>query len=301
MLPLGLLAVAMPILVRRIVRAHGRALRQAARAIDERRDRALAPLPEADLPPEIRPFAASVNALLGRVQGSVDQQRRFIANAAHELRSPITALSLQVERLQSRPLTEGSRPQVEAVRRGLARTRTVSEQLLSFARIQDDDAAVREPTSLLAATVAVLEDLMPFAVAKDLDLGLTEQADVRVHVGEAELRVLIRNLIDNAIRHTPVAGRIDVAVAAHPNYVSLVVSDTGPGIPEADLARALEPFQRLGEGEFDRDGAGLGLSIVDTIAKRRDLLLLPSFAAPRPPRGLRFEVRFPLADTPGQV
>jgi two-component system OmpR family sensor kinase len=301
LLPLLLLAVAMPSLVRRVVRAYLDPVRLAARAFDERRDRDLALVPEASLPLEMRPLVASINGVLGRVQASMALQRRFIASAAHELRSPITALSLQVDRLESHPLTEASRPQVEAVRRGLARTRAVSEQLLSFARIQDDDHAVREPASLLAATVSVLEDLMPFAIAKDIDLGLTARDDVRVNVGDAELRVLIRNLIDNAIRHTPAQGRIDVAVAAHPNFVSLVVTDTGTGIPAADLARAFEPFQRLGDGGTDRDGAGLGLSIVDTIARRRDLLLLPSHAAPRPPHGLRFEVRFPLADAPGQL
>ena len=151
------------------------------------------------------------------------------------------------------------------LRRGIRRTRRLLDQLLALARAQNETGEA-QPTPLIPVIRTVLEDLMPLAEAKGLDLELVTQQDVVVRASEIDLTMLVRNLVDNAIRYTPEGGRIDLSVESGPDGTAFRVQDTGPGIRPEERERVFDPFHRLlGNDEF---GSGLGLSIVKTIADR---------------------------------
>jgi two-component system OmpR family sensor kinase len=158
-----------------------------------------------------------------------------------------------------------ARVRLSALRRGIQRTRRLLDQLLALARAQNETGDA-QPVGLVCVLRKVLEDLMPLAEAKGLDVGLVRQQDVVVRASEIDLTMLMRNLVDNAIRYTPEGGRIDLSVDVGPSGAAFQVQDTGPGIPPEDRERVFDPFHRLpGNEEF---GSGLGLSIVKTIADR---------------------------------
>lgn len=274
MLPLLPLLLALVVwLVNRMFRP----LSQLASEVDARREDQLHALADRDLPSEVSPFVRAINRLLGRVQESMAVQRRFVADAAHELRSPLTALSLQAERLAAVPLPDEASQRLAILRAGIERGRSLLEQLLSLARMQDQEPAeAPRPVAVRALYRRVLEGLMPLADAKRLDVGLLDGDDVWVVAREEDLSTLVRNLLDNAIRYTPEGGQVDLDVRREGQRVVLEVEDSGIGIPQAERERVLDPFYRvLGTGQ---SGSGLGLSIVRAIAQRlnADLQLLDS-------------------------
>ena len=158
-----------------------------------------------------------------------------------------------------------ARIRLAALRRGIGRTRSLIDQLLALARAQSQTGEAR-PVRLMGVVRQALEDLMPLAEAKHMDVGVVRQDDVVVQASEMELTILVRNLVDNAIRYTPEGGKIDLAIEAGANSAVFRVDDTGPGIAPDQRERVFDPFYRaLGADEF---GSGLGLSIVKTIADR---------------------------------
>jgi two-component system OmpR family sensor kinase len=235
--------------------------------IDRRSDQELHPLEAGALPVEVRPFAVAINRLLGRIGQSIDLQRRFVADAAHELRSPLTALSLQAGRLADAPMPSSARERLGALRQGIERTRNLLEQLLSMARAQSPSASrVTTPISVKEVYRSVLEDLMPLAQAKQIDIGVTDGPDATIQASETDVLTIVRNLVDNALRYTPEQGRIDLGVSCEDGRVVLSVEDNGPGIPKAERERVFDPFYRImGTGAI---GSGLGLSIVAAITRR---------------------------------
>ncbi len=291
--PLLLLALALPLLARALVRSAFAPLGRRAQRLEGHAGLPDAPVMADDVPAEVRPFVQAIDSLLARVQDTVRQQRLFIADAAHELRSPLTAMALQVERLGQRPLDEDVQRIVQALQRGVHRTQAVAEQLLSLARLQNTVVPSHGPASLREVLRQVLEDLVPLAEARPVHLAVDGDADPDVAVDPAELSVLVRNLLDNAVRYTPPGGRVDVALSLRDRRAWLVVADTGPGIPEADRARACEPFARLQGGAGE--GAGLGLSIVGAVAARHDLAFSLEWTDPARREGLRVVVSLPLA------
>lgn len=224
----------------------------------------LEPVDTSTAPEELRPFLASVNRMVVRLSGLINAERTFIANAAHELRSPITALQLQVENLVHAP-RDSLDEQLEELRRGIRRTGTLLTQLLGLARAEIGapagavhDVAVHDVVS------DVVTDLLPLAVDRGVDLGVERLDDVRIAATETDLRMLIKNLVDNAIRYGAPGGRVDLSVRRDGGEVVIEVADTGPGIPEAARQRVFERFYR--GGATDEEGSGLGLAIVQTIA-----------------------------------
>jgi two-component system, OmpR family, sensor kinase len=158
-----------------------------------------------------------------------------------------------------------ARIRLEALRRGILRTRRLLDQLLALARAQNEPGQT-QPVSILGVLRKALEDLMPLAEAKGLDVGVLSQEDIVVRASEIDLTMLMRNLIDNAIRYTPKGGRIDLSVETQPNGAAFRVQDTGPGVRSQDRERVFDPFYRvLGSDEY---GSGLGLSIVKAIVDR---------------------------------
>ena len=220
-------------------------------------------LPPEDAPRELHPFIAAINGLLDRVRLMVDQQRRFIADAAHELRTPITALSLQAENLDSLSLSDDGRARLATLRSGMARTKRLLEQLLALARHDISRHGETSPVPLDQVAKEVVADLLPEAFDRGIDLGFEIIEEAPVKAEAIMLAAMIRNLIDNALRFTPRGGSVDLGIYREGDATVLQIEDTGPGIPPADLARMFEPFYR--GSRPSGDGSGLGLSIVKRI------------------------------------
>lgn len=260
-----------------------------SKEIDHRSFEDLRPVPDHSLPTEIRSFIIAINRLLGRLARSREAQRRFVADAAHELRSPMTALSLQAERLNESTLPPDARARLAVLRQGIERGRKLLDQLLSLVKAQSAAEPTPAPVAIATLYRHVLEDLIPQAQAKQVDLGVTQIPDVRIQASALDLGTLIRNLVDNAIRYTPAGGRIDLSARITGDIIELCVADTGPGIPIEERNRVFDPFYRiLGTEQL---GSGLGLAIVKTIATRlgADIVLDFSDAAAR--TGLTVTIR----------
>jgi two-component system OmpR family sensor kinase len=236
--------------------------------LDGRRADDVTPLPAEQMPSELHPFIKSINGLLQRVRALMDQQRRFVADAAHELRTPITALSLQAENLDPVDLPPGARDRVAALRQGIGRTRHLLEQLLALAR-QDAgqaDAATMPVVKLDDIAKEVVAHLLPEAANRGVDLGFVDVEPAGVRGEAVMLAAMIRNLLDNSLRFTPHGGRIDAGAYRDGDMAILQIEDTGPGVPEGEIDRIFEPFFRGQHPEGD--GVGLGLSIVKRIVDR---------------------------------
>ena len=294
LIPFLLLVPVLLLVVTDLVRKVFAPVRDAASAVDARGEDDLRPVASAALPAEIRPYADAINRLLRRVARSMDEQRRFIADAAHELRTPLTALSLQAERLAATPLPAEAQARLVTLRAGMARSRALLEQLLSLARAQQAaEAAAAPATSVHAIYRQVLEELLPLAEARQIDIGMLAGGDVLVQAGATDLATVLRNLAGNAIRYTPPGGKVDLSLRREGRFAILAVADNGPGIAAAERERVFDPFYRvLGSGE---DGAGLGLSIVRAICQRLGASVTLGCADPAGGTGLLAEVRLPAA------
>lgn len=263
-LPLLLLLPMLGVAIGYLVRRGLAPLHRLARSVADRTPTDLTPLPVAAAPEEVRPLVEALNGLLARLDQTLAAQRAFIADAAHGLRTPITALKLQIQ-LAERAVDEADR---EAALRdlgaGIDRAGWAVQQLLTLARFEPDSAPARGAPILLSELAReVLTELGPLAEAKAVDLSLGVEGEAAAIEGERDaLRILLANLIDNAVRYTPTGGKVLVRVAGH----RLIIDDSGPGIPEAELPRVFDRFYR---GSNTREtGTGLGLAIVATIADR---------------------------------
>lgn len=273
-----------------------RPVAQLARRLDASDYDHLAELPPAGVPAELLPFIASINRLLGRLATMIEQQRRFVAAAAHELRSPITALSVQAENLAHPELPPESRARLAALHTGIRRTGHLLEQLLALARYETPGTPQAQIAALDRVARAVVAELLPAARSRAIDLGFERIEPIAVRVDATALAVLIRNLVDNALRYTPNGGRVDLHIYAGAHAV-FCIEDTGPGIAEPDIARVFEPFYR-GQRSTG-EGTGLGLSIVERIATGASgSVAIENIAAPG--SGLRVKVTFALA-TPSET
>jgi two-component system sensor histidine kinase QseC len=240
-------------------------LRWVAREVSRRAPEHLAPLEVARTPREVQPIVHALNALLERLGRALALERQFTADAAHELRTPLAGLRTQAQ-VAARARDDGERQRaLGQVLEGVDRMTHLVQQLLTLARLEPDAPLEHEgEVGLRAVAGGVLAELAPAAVEHGIDLSLAEGPPVAVS-GRAELlRVLIRNLVDNAIRYTPAGGTVQVEIAAEGPRARITVLDSGPGIPEAERARVFDRFYRvLGSGG---SGSGLGLAIVRRIA-----------------------------------
>jgi signal transduction histidine kinase len=258
----------------------------------QRRDvRSLAPLHTHNLPLEIEPLVSELNRLLERLQRAFSVQRAFISDAAHELRSPLTALRLQLQLLDRAP-DEAARIEARS-RLGAAVERAIHlvEQLLALARSEPQDASPDFDTVDLAAVAAEgIRDTHELAVSRHIDLGLDATANLKIRGDREALRVLVRNLVDNAVRYTPPHGSVQVRCRSTPGEAVLDVTDTGPGIAPADRERVFDRFYRRAAAQ--ESGTGLGLAIVKAIAERHGARVALSEAEGG---GLRATLSFPRA------
>jgi len=285
LLPFLILFPVLLLVVGDLVRKLFRPIATLAAEIDQRDQQVLHPIDEQHLPSEIRPFVVAINRLLKRVAQAMEAQRRFIADAAHELRSPMTALSLQAERLAAATMSADTRQNFLPLAQGIERSRKLIEQLLALAAAQSIAQRAESAVSVHAVFRRVLEDLLPLAENKAIDIGVESVEDVQVVINELDLLILIKNLVDNAIRYTPAGGRVDLSVERTEQGVSIEIKDSGPGIRAEEQALVFDPFYRsLGTGEA---GSGLGLSIVRAIAERTGIRVGLSFVDEVGRRGLR--------------
>ena len=234
----------------------------AARAADD-----LATVTEAGLPDEIRPLVRELNLLFGRVGQAFEAQQHFVADAAHELRSPLAALRLQAQGLQRARDDAARQVAVDRLLAGIDRATRLVEQLLVLARHQAGASAPGGlvPVSLDALAREVVAEMVPKAGVRAIEIGVDAVRAFPLQGQPEALRILLRNLVDNAIKYTPTGGQVDVSVVDEAGDTVLVVEDSGPGVAESDRARVLDRFYRV-PGET-APGSGLGLAIVSAIAQ----------------------------------
>ena len=253
-----------------------------------RSHRDLRPVPVDRSPEETRPLIEAINDLLQRLREAIGVQQRFVANAAHQLRTPLAALLTQVELLDRSALPPQQRNDVAQLHRAVSKAARLAAQLLTLARAEPGEAGAiaRDPVDLEALCEELVQEWVPRAHERNIDLGF-ELEPARVAGDATLLRELIRNLLDNALKYTPSGGAVTLYVSrgAHP---CIEVEDNGPGIPENERERVLERFHRL-EGT-PGEGSGLGLSIVREIVLAHGATL--RISTPSGGRGTRIVVRF---------
>ena len=274
-----------------------RARRQvASRAADD-----FSPLANDNLPDEVRPLVDELNLLFDRARSAFETQKNFVADAAHELRSPLTAIKLQAQALRSNNLTEqdsqARQAGVARLNQGIDRAIRLVEQLLTLAR--EEASPPQEPGSagmvdLQQVVRLAVADVLPQAARKHIDLGLADGQLLHTAstTGDSEaLRMMLRNLLENAVKYTPESGRVDVSLTTDERRCLLAVEDSGPGIAPENYSRVFDRFFRAGDVAL-APGSGLGLAIVKTIVERHGASLR---LGPSPPLGgLRVEISLPL-------
>jgi len=286
--------VALPLMGLLIWRLVGRELaplERTAVAVSRRNPGSLDPIAADDAPEELRPLIAALNDLLARLHAALDSQRRFVADAAHELRSPLTALSLQLQ-LATRARSDAKRAAAhDSLRQGVERATRLVEQLLALARHSPDaPVAADEPVDLAQVAREAVAHHAHAAAAKSLTLTYTGNAPVTVTGDRAGLAVLAENLVANAVRYTPGGGAVRVSAGRDGGFAFLSVADDGPGIPAHERERVFDRFYR-GEGAAG-PGSGLGLAIVKDVAERHGASVRLEDGGGG--RGLRVRVSFPL-------
>ena len=291
-----------------------RPLAELQQTIRRRESHDLSPIPEGNVPDEVAPLVRSINELLLRLDRSIGAQRHFLADAAHQLKTPLAGLRTQAE-LAEREI-DGGRADPAAMKHSLRQIALSSQraahmvnQLLAMARAEDHGTAMRrQPVDLAAIVRAVVRDFVPRALERRIDLGyegppaVSDAAAIHVPrmLGEPVLLgELVRNLVDNALQYTPSGGTVTARVLPDPvaEVVVLQVEDTGPGIPPAERELVFQAFYRALGTQVD--GSGLGLAIVHEVAERHGAEVTVEDAQPRTGSitsspGARFSVRFPL-------
>jgi two-component system, OmpR family, sensor kinase len=264
----------------------------------------LAPVDDRSLPAEVRPLVGGINALMQRVRQTLDDQQRFVGDAAHELRSPLTALKLQLQMLERAQDPAARTVGLSRLKLGVDRATHLVEQLLTLERQQAELRRASMPGGATAnrpatgADAVSLRDIVdramieigPLAAARDIEVRIDVANDIRVAVEPQDLHTLIRNLLDNSIRYTPAGGQVQVVAGIDRDHCTFRIDDSGPGIPATDYERVFDRFYRR-PGET-ATGSGLGLAIVKTIVERNR----GSITLDRSPLGgLGAAIRFPAA------
>lgn len=249
----------------------------------------LTPIQTKDYPEEIIPTIEEMNQLFERILLSQKEQKQFVADAAHELRTPITALNLQTQILLKKFPNDA---EIKNLSRGLIRVQHLVSQLLNLAK---QDASINhlemlQHFDLNQLVVNTLEQLMQFAIRKEIDLGMEKQQSIQLHAPEQTIQSIVTNLIDNAIKYTPEKGVINVSVSEQDNFAVIVVEDSGPGIDPSQFNKIRKRFYRIyNHAEI---GSGLGLSIVDKAIEHLHGELI--FSKSEELGGLKAEVKIPL-------
>ncbi len=295
-------ALALPLMALAVWWGVGRTLRPVdavARAVGALDPLALTPLDQsAPLPDEIAPLRQAFNALIQRVSEAFDNERRFTADAAHELRTPLAALKIQAQVALRASDAESRQHALSKVMSGVDRMTHLVEQLLTLARVdpgrQDMAPPSLDPADLIATVCA---DLMPLAQRQQQALSVDAQSGCAVAITPAWLQIALRNLVDNALRHAGKGAHIEVSLKKTGMGCALTVADDGPGVAPDMRPRLAARFVR---GETEGEGCGLGLSIVSRIAALANARLEWGEGLARPDGGRGFSATLSFDTTPAQ-
>ena len=244
-------------------------LRPVKKLRDEIADRSaldLRPIVESSVPREIAPVVVTLNRLFGMLRTSVQSQQQFIANTAHQLRTPITGMQAQLDLLVAEPAAQPIRGRLLTLQEGIRQLAHSANQLLTLARADPaaNIAAKNQPVDLKAIVGEVAAKFFDRALQANIDLGV-EATPVSIHADPSLLDDLLSNLVDNALKYTPAGGSVTASAGVQNGKAFIAVEDTGPGIPEAERQRVRHRFYRLPNSPGH--GSGLGLAIVDEIAQ----------------------------------
>ncbi len=250
----------------------------------------LRPIPADDVPQELAPLATTLNRLFAMLRESIQSQRRFIANTAHQLRTPITGMLAQLDLLVAEPAAQPILGRLQTLQQGIRQLAHASNQLLTLARADPavNVAPRREPVDLAALAGEVVARHFDRALQAGIDLG-AELAEARIQGDPSLLEDLLDNLVDNALKYTPRGGRVTVSAGRTAGQPVVAVEDNGPGIPENERRRVRQRHYRLANAPGP--GSGLGLAIVEEVANRHAAQLSIDTGADG--RGTRVSVRFP--------
>lgn len=245
-------------------------LSRAAGEVTARSVEALHPIPLASHPPELHLLVSAINDLMARLGSALALQRNFVADAAHELRTPIAALRLQLQLLERAANETQRQAAQDELRAGVARAQHLVEQLLQLSRLGPETPALnRESIDLAELVRATVSRFSARADEQGVDLGAIAAAAVTAAGDAQQLAILLNNLVDNALRHTPPGGRVDVSAALCEGRPCLTVADTGPGIRAAERERVFDRFYRCAQSPA-ATGSGLGLAIVRAVAQQHE-------------------------------
>jgi two-component system OmpR family sensor kinase len=256
------LLVLIPMLVSRALKP----LRKLSATIQTLPGETLPPLDESAVPSEIAPFINAIGGLLERNRAVLYRQRRFVADAAHELRTPVAAQVILTENLARSSSETERRDRSRQVKQGLDRLQNLVTRLLDLARLQNHDSQQTQPVLVSDVVRSVVGELQPLAVEHGVDVGLVKDVVLHVLDKNETLSQLIRNAIENAIFHSPENGQIDIAITGRESTALITVEDNGPGIDPSELSRVMEPFYRSPTNA--NPGSGLGLAISQEIAQQ---------------------------------
>jgi two-component system OmpR family sensor kinase len=264
--PLLLLLPALAVLIWWVVGRALRPLERVASAVGGRSPSVLQPLDSSRLPPELLPIVVSLNSLLEKIDGAMTVQRNFVADAAHELRSPLTALKLQLQLAERAGSDELRAASFGKLHERLDRATHLVQQLLTLARHEPHQVAPpRQEYDLLSLARATVADHAIHAESKGIDLGVGADAGAVTAMVQADaITVMLSNLVDNALRYTQCGGQVDVSAGLEQGRPFLRVADNGPGVPEAERQRLFDRFYRPDGNTVW--GCGLGMSIVKSVA-----------------------------------
>jgi two-component system, OmpR family, sensor histidine kinase TctE len=234
--------------------------------IAERSPLELRPIVESSVPREIAPLVVTLNRLFGMLRSSVQSQQQFIANTAHQLRTPITGMQAQLDLLAAEPDAQPIKERLLTLQVGIRQLAHSANQLLTLARADPaaNIAAKNQTVDLSAIAGEVVAKFFDRALLANIDLGL-EARPASTHADPSLLDDLLSNLVDNALKYTPAGGSVTVNTGQQNGRPYLAVEDNGPGIPEAERQRVRQRFYRLPNSPGH--GSGLGLAIVDEIAQ----------------------------------
>ena len=293
-LPFALLIPCLMALIAVVIQSSFRPVSRLTDRLEQEESLTLRALPVAGIPDEMAPFVRAINRLIERLAKRLDRERRFIADAAHELRTPIAALGVQAENLDKAATEHDRIARLAELKGGIRRTAHLLEQLLDHARYTGDAKRVNEAIDISRVARTVVADLLPLAARRSIDLGFTASDQALVTVGEPAVATVIRNLVSNALQYAPDGGRVDIGVFTFPDEAILEVEDNGPGVSPEDLGRIVDPFTRGQDSQGE--GTGLGLSIVSRIARAAGGRLVLENRDGAAGSGLRAQVTFPLRD-----
>lgn len=275
------LLVGLQIIIKRLLRP----INQLAAEVNQRDSDDLTRLHTDHVPEEITPFIHAINRLMGRVEQGIKRQQRFIADAAHELRTPVSGLSIQAENLQNNKQAD-----VSNLRSGLNRLQSLVEQLLNLARLQADTPTREEVISVNELLQDVVISLHPIADRKEQDLGVEKIETIKITNRDNHLWHIFQNAISNAIEYSPEGKTINVSLYEEDNQLVFIVDDNGPGIDSETMKHVFEPFHR-GRSHANKSN-GLGLAICEEISrKNRGRLILENLDQ----GGMRFRYQQPLS------